>query len=1205
MSGLGKLRGLLSTGKEAVTENSDLKDAAGLALGGPLYSVAKELKEAMPDSVRNAMDERKARKEEARDIARAVKADGGRERDDKGRYKPDQDSARRETAQIEVAQAELALEEREAKADAKRHKELVRAVKANHRGLLDRFMDARMLGRRGRDRIIREGPRGRGSAVDVERRRRGGGRDVDIGVDGRRRPGSRGRSVAAEIDPRRGGGRAGARAAGRKGLLGGLAAVGGGMGRAAAGAGRAASGVLAMGGKAAGGLLRALPGIGQVLALGMAAYDGFQGWNDKDLHREAFGLKEGQEATTGQKAAAAGASILDMGGLTSGLLGLFGIEFDKAGVAQGLYQFGSDIATIAGNFKQEFDRLLPEVWTGIQNLGSQVWEGAKNIGGKLADFAAGTLESGMGMLSGLWEGGKAFIGDIWGKLGNFASSAISGAGEMLSGLWKSATELPGKIKDFAANAAEKGGQLFSSGLEWAREKAHSAWEGTKNFASSAWEGAKGLGGKLWGRLGPSEAHADELPKNPQERQRVIEEAQRRQQDMAQAAQQPQAAQQAILPASQKEALPPTSVPIQPTFSVPPAPAMPPAPALPLEQVHMVREANDAQEKLNENMEALTAAVKEQTRLMDEERQAQLFGDNLGFSAAVADFKSAVQDVQRGGQGYMRGTYNEGGAPDPNFYGNLPTQSQMVKADAQPMFVPEQGKEKRGIRNNNPGNIDRLKGERWVGEINNPNESRHATFITPEHGLRALGRNLMSYKSKHGLDTINGIIDRWAPPNENDTEGYKKFVEQKLGVDRNAKLDMKDPKVLTALAHAIVRRENSVDPYTDEQYQKGIEAALGMRELDIPEAVRMKLADVSPSVAAAAQNGNVPSIAAQTGVKLKEDGSIDLSTLKGLQSIGYDSGNVNIKDMDPETAARMAAFAQEHEQITGEKLIISEGYRSYDEQVRLRNKLGAGLAATPGKSNHGTGVAFDIKAGGVRSGGQNIKRLEAIYRSKGLDFGKQLEKYGLYRPLLNAKNPENWHIEALDRKTVAMQQDRAALNSGKRKGSAYISDAERKLYMPGTPAALSTAVAEGSQPHPVSNSAGPSGVPKPQMTPQPVAAAEDKARPATARPAISAQPALSPQTPQAAAIPAAASAASTRKPERVESVRVIDPERDAKPGGGGDNSALLAMLGKILTAIEANGRRAAAMAKGSGGDGMPSISTEYDDPAAQGMAKDAA
>ncbi|MBO5491659.1 MAG: hypothetical protein J5960_09615, partial [Desulfovibrio sp.] len=145
MSGLDKLRGLLSTGKEAVTENSNLKDAAGLALGGPLYSVAKELKEAMPDSVRNAMDERKARKEEARDIARAVKADGGRERDDKGRYKPDQDSARRETAQIEVAQAELALEEREAKADAKRHKELVRAVKANHRGLLDRFMDARML----------------------------------------------------------------------------------------------------------------------------------------------------------------------------------------------------------------------------------------------------------------------------------------------------------------------------------------------------------------------------------------------------------------------------------------------------------------------------------------------------------------------------------------------------------------------------------------------------------------------------------------------------------------------------------------------------------------------------------------------------------------------------------------------------------------------------------------------------------------------------------------------------------------------------------------------------------------------------------------------------------------------------------------------------------------------------------------------------
>jgi hypothetical protein len=58
---------------------------------------------------------------------------------------------------------------------------------------------------------------------------------------------------------------------------------------------------------------------------------------------------------------------------------------------------------------------------------------------------------------------------------------------------------------------------------------------------------------------------------------------------------------------------------------------------------------------------------------------------------------------------------------------------------------------------------------------------------------------------------------------------------------------------------------------------------------------------------------------------------------------------------------------------GITLGVTEGYRSYDEQVRLRNELGAyvrgsgkGGAATPGRSNHGLGLAIDFTGVGKTS-----------------------------------------------------------------------------------------------------------------------------------------------------------------------------------------------------------------------------------------------
>lgn len=138
------------------------------------------------------------------------------------------------------------------------------------------------------------------------------------------------------------------------------------------------------------------------------------------------------------------------------------------------------------------------------------------------------------------------------------------------------------------------------------------------------------------------------------------------------------------------------------------------------------------------------------------------------------------------------------------------------------------KESRGVRNNNPGNIDYNKANQWQGqlglEVGVP-KPRFARFDSPENGLRALGKLLQTYQSKHGLKTVKQIISRWAPSTENDTEAYVRSVEKRTGTAPGAEVNMKDQKVLRGFTEAIVIHENGYNPYTDAIYAEGVRRAL--------------------------------------------------------------------------------------------------------------------------------------------------------------------------------------------------------------------------------------------------------------------------------------------------------------------------------------------------------------------------------------------
>ncbi|AMA31595.1 hypothetical protein M4B66_00590 [Klebsiella pneumoniae] len=138
---------------------------------------------------------------------------------------------------------------------------------------------------------------------------------------------------------------------------------------------------------------------------------------------------------------------------------------------------------------------------------------------------------------------------------------------------------------------------------------------------------------------------------------------------------------------------------------------------------------------------------------------------------------------------------------------------------------------RGLRNNNPGNIE-AGSNSWDGLAGS--DGRFAKFVTPEHGIRALGKNLLSYQ-RQGYDTVSEIVNRWAPASDgNNTEAYIAALCKKLNVTPNDQLNMSDINTLRQLCAGIIQHENGKQPYSEDQLNTGVSAALGLTTLESPK-----------------------------------------------------------------------------------------------------------------------------------------------------------------------------------------------------------------------------------------------------------------------------------------------------------------------------------------------------------------------------------
>jgi len=123
---------------------------------------------------------------------------------------------------------------------------------------------------------------------------------------------------------------------------------------------------------------------------------------------------------------------------------------------------------------------------------------------------------------------------------------------------------------------------------------------------------------------------------------------------------------------------------------------------------------------------------------------------------------------------------------------------------------------RGLRNNNPGNIEYGDFARSHGATGT--DGRFAKFATPEAGIKALSDLLDTYAAR-GLNTPASIIGRYAPPSENQTQAYASSLARSLGISPNTILDLSDPTVKATVIGSIVQVENGQNPWTTGNIQE--------------------------------------------------------------------------------------------------------------------------------------------------------------------------------------------------------------------------------------------------------------------------------------------------------------------------------------------------------------------------------------------------
>jgi hypothetical protein len=127
--------------------------------------------------------------------------------------------------------------------------------------------------------------------------------------------------------------------------------------------------------------------------------------------------------------------------------------------------------------------------------------------------------------------------------------------------------------------------------------------------------------------------------------------------------------------------------------------------------------------------------------------------------------------------------------------------------------------------------------------------------------------------------------------------------------------------------------------------------------------------------------------------------------------GYENGKIpasalcaiswqTVDHLRCDAAVKLEALNKAFKATWGTDICVNDAYRSYAKQVALYEKLGPGVAAVPGTSNHGWGVAVDLGCGvGIFGNARHVW------------FAVNAPRYGFTQPewaLIGSSRAEAWH-----------------------------------------------------------------------------------------------------------------------------------------------------------------------------------------------------
>lgn len=131
---------------------------------------------------------------------------------------------------------------------------------------------------------------------------------------------------------------------------------------------------------------------------------------------------------------------------------------------------------------------------------------------------------------------------------------------------------------------------------------------------------------------------------------------------------------------------------------------------------------------------------------------------------------------------------------------------------------------RGIRNNNPGNLN------YAGQAGATLEGgeggRFAVFESMQHGVAALYKQLQLY-FKRGINTLSSIVKTYAPASDNNNvDAYISALTKATGKGANEVLDSGDTATIARLMKGIVDHENGKGYISSSDIMGGIQLGAG-------------------------------------------------------------------------------------------------------------------------------------------------------------------------------------------------------------------------------------------------------------------------------------------------------------------------------------------------------------------------------------------